>query len=106
MAQVGNGGQSAGETPASPPLWKRAWDAVTSGLWVGFGWLGLLIAAWVARGQISSIVAEVTPTGQYSISGLVGFGQLTSLAAAPHATLSAWDQASAQPQSHSLPHWL
>src|SRR5215470_11267363 len=95
MAQVGNGGQSVGEAPASPPLAKRAWDTITSGLWGGFGWFGLLMAAWVAKGQISAIVAEATPTGQYSISGLLGFGQLTNVTAAPHATLNAWDQASA-----------
>ena len=80
------------------------WKWLTTGVWAAFAWLGLALACWVAMSQIGSIVAEVTPTGQYPVSALTGIGQLGSLTTAPHATLLAWDEAGMQ--HPSLAHWL
>ncbi len=53
----------------------------------------MLAAAWIIKGQISAIVGEVTPTGQYPVAAVTGIGQLGSLTTPPHAALAAWDAA-------------
>ncbi|HEX9032548.1 MAG TPA: hypothetical protein VF834_11930 [Streptosporangiaceae bacterium] len=70
-----------------------AWRRSTSGVWPAMALLGLVLAAWVAMSQISLVVAEVTPSRQYSVSDLLGVGQLGSLTTPPRAALMAWDQA-------------
>jgi hypothetical protein len=72
---------------------RAAWTWLTTGVWAALAWLGLALATWVAMSQIGSIVAEVTPTGQYPVSALTGIGQLGAITTAPHAPLMAWDQA-------------
>ena len=83
---------------------RAAWNWLTTGVWAGLAWLGLTGAASVGMGQISSIVDEVTPTGQYPVSAVTGIGALGSVAAAPHATLNAWDEAGRH--FPALGHWL
>jgi hypothetical protein len=72
---------------------SQSWDWLTTGVWAALAWLGLALAAWVAKGQISSVVAEVTSTGQYPVSALTGIGQLGAIGTAPHAPLMAWVEA-------------
>ncbi|HEX9064909.1 MAG TPA: hypothetical protein VF843_07360, partial [Streptosporangiaceae bacterium] len=73
------------------PAW--AWERATGSRWAAGTWLLLLAAAWIVKGQISAIVGEVTPTGQYPVTAVTGLGQLTSLTTPPHAALAAWDAA-------------
>jgi len=86
-----------GPVPPGPPAWgsalRYAWNWLTTGVWAALAWLGLAVAAWVAMGQVSSIVAEVTPTGQYPVSSVTGIGQLGAISTAPHAPLLAWAEA-------------
>ena len=72
---------------------RQSWNWLTTGVWAALAWLGLALAAWVAKGQISSVVAEVTSTGQYPVSALTGIGQLGAIGTAPHAPLMAWVEA-------------
>lgn len=113
MAHVENGrveGNDARQPPDDRPLsrlrtWSAStWDWLTSGVWSALAWLGLALASWVAKGQVSSIVQAVTPTGQYSVSTLLGPGQLGSLTTPPYPTFSAWAQASMQ--FRTLGTWL
>ncbi|HUJ04706.1 MAG TPA: hypothetical protein VLX31_01210 [Streptosporangiaceae bacterium] len=91
-------------TSAAEDAAEGAFSRLTSGRWAALAWLSLAVAAWVAGGQVSSIVAEVTPTGQYSAAELFGVGQLGSLTVPPYDTLRAWAQASGH--FRLLPAWL
>ncbi len=75
---------------------RRGWNWLTTGVWSALAWLGLALAAWVAMGQVSAIVAEVTPTGQFPVSSVTGLGQVGAITTAPHAPLLAWDEAGLQ----------
>ncbi len=81
---------SAADRPGGP---ARAWRLATGSRWAAGTWLGLLAATWIVKGQISAIVGEVTPTGQYPVTAVTGIGQLGSLTTPPHAALAAWDAA-------------
>ena len=96
--------QASAPQPRARRSLDLTWKWLTTGVWAALAWLGLALACWVAMSQIGSIVAEVTPTGQYPVSALTGIGQLGSLTTAPHATLLAWDEAGMH--FGSLAHWL
>jgi hypothetical protein len=56
-------------------------------------WASVALAALVARAEAGAVIQEVMPTGQYSVSGLAGVGQLFA-PASPAPTLNAWTVAS------------
>jgi hypothetical protein len=56
-------------------------------------WASVALAALVARAEAGAVIQEVMPTGQYSVSGLTGVGQLFA-PASPVPTLNAWTMAS------------
>jgi hypothetical protein len=63
--------------------------------WRALTWATLALAALVARAEAGAVSQEVLPTGQYSVSGLYGVGQVFA-PASPAPTLNAWAQASHQ----------
>jgi hypothetical protein len=86
-------------------LRAAAWDLATGNRWAAGTWLLLLTAAWIVKSQISAIVGEVTPTGQYPVTAVTGIGQLGSLVTPPRAALAAWD-AAASVHFRALTSWL
>ena len=63
--------------------------------WRAMSWATLALAALVAKAEAGAVSQEVLPTGQYSVSGLYGVGQVFA-PASPAPTLNAWAQASHQ----------
>jgi hypothetical protein len=61
--------------------------------WRAMTWASVALAALVARAEAGAVIQEVMPTGQYSVSGLTGAGQLFA-PASPAPTLTAWTMAS------------
>jgi hypothetical protein len=72
---------------------RAAWNWLTTGTWAAMAWSGLALAALVGLWQTSALVQELTLQGQYSVVGLLGPGQLASLATPPVTTFEAWEQA-------------
>ena len=64
---------------------------LSSGRWAALAWLSLAVAAWVAGGQVSSIVAEVTPTGQYSAASALLSLPSSAAPAAPETVVALFD---------------
>lgn len=72
--------------------------------WYTPGFASLAVCGLVARAEVNALVQEATPTGQYSVGALYGWGQVTGIAQAPTATLRAWSAAAGQ--FPLLPAWL
>jgi hypothetical protein len=62
--------------------------------WRVLAWASLAVAALVAKAEADTVIAGVTPSGQYTTSTVFGTGQLAKPQALPTATLNAWSQAS------------
>jgi hypothetical protein len=86
----------------------RVWRTPSWRVWLALTGLGLAAAAYVAMTEAGAIVAEATPTGGASLSGLFGFGQLTAIADFTTTTqaLAAWAGAAGQLSQVNSPYDL
>src|SRR5262249_37225402 len=61
--------------------------------WTALAWASVALAAVIAKVDADSVIAAVTPSGQYTTNTVYGPGQMIKLTL-PTTTLNAWSQAS------------